>query len=228
MQKKILLTAGISHQARVIENALAQAAALTPTASYRQLVELVYANPAPRREYYVTLLRDVLCQYPEMVYGVPVLMYVAADSSEPLELPLPDYQPPETAVTRCSWLGIDALRNEGPFGVPSGRVRISPHRIEAAVMRVWCQGESKPQLTDEWWGDVFRQLPGAACLATGSALPWPDAVEAACAMLANTRGSQEFAETPQLFLPFEDYVLAQEAGRKFREKVKAFEFGPLC
>jgi hypothetical protein len=188
-------------------------------AGYAELRELFDVKLEPYRQRVIALLRDVLCEYPTMTYGVPLLIHVESSDGviRPIKLPLPDYQLPESAVESCTWLGLDTLRSPVDFGKP-GPVTIFSGRVSGAVLLMRCRGEDPPRLSDEWYGDLFDGLPGRVTMHALMPQPWPDAAEAAAAMLANAR-TGALVDSPQCFLDFGGHFAAQDAGRRFYRRV---------
>jgi len=208
-----------------VQLAIASAQLHVARASYHELTEMLACLPEHYRGRVTALLRDVLCGYPTMTWGIPVLIRVDVDDDpiRPIPLPLPEYQPPDTDVESCSWLSVRTLRLGERFGKQTDPVSIYPNRQECAVLLVRTRGEDPPQLSDEWWGDALRSVEGRITVSADAPIPWPDAVEAAAAMLANSRSPRGYVDTPQLFLEFGDYLAAQETGKKFFRRLAAEE-----
>jgi len=222
MLDRIRLKVEPRHIGGMIEKALVDAADLTPKMRYSELYSLCMNVPQPMRERYITLLNDVLSGYPHVCFGVPVLMYAMTPTypGSMLELPLPDHQPPDSGIQRCSWLGLSTLHSEAPFGSQEGPVLLPPFQTTSAVLRFYCQGESAPELNDEWWGDLFRTMPANVCITTGTPMTWPQAVEYAAMMLyAEGTAGDAF---PQMFLTDDAFVAASLDGVEFIMKVYEF------
>jgi hypothetical protein len=191
-------------------------------AGYAELRELFDAKLEPYRQRLIALVRDVLSDYPTMTFGVPMLIYVESSDCvhRPLRLPLPDYQPPDTNIESCAWLGLNTLRSPIDFGKPAP-VTVFTSRVAGAVLLLRCRTEDPPRISDEWYGDVFNDLPGHVSIHTLAPMPWPDAVEAAAAMLVNARAVGVTVDSPQVFLDFGLHFAAQDVGRRFYRRVVA-------
>lgn len=187
------------------------------TATYGEIVDLVGQVSARERELFVTLLRDVISDYPETTWGLPVLFHHVDPGNGSLHLPLPEYAPPEPSVRRMAWLELTTLRDKRPFGLQSQNVFIPSGGMHCAVLLVQTAGPSQPELPDSWWGEFF-QIPESASLRISSrtCLPWPDAVEAACAMLSAARTGGTGVDTPRLFLADDDWAKALYSGVAWR------------
>jgi hypothetical protein len=99
-------------------------------------------------------------------------------------------------------------------------VVIQSNQTECAILLLQCKGSAAPEITDEWWSDVFRdQLPDGCIRISSRVLsPYPEAMEAACSLFASANISAAgLVETPQLFLADESYAWAQEAGQDWRK-----------
>lgn len=188
----------------------------TQTATYADITRLVKSMPPLDRDRLVLILRDVLTHYPETTHGLPVLFQYQDAQSLSLLLPLPEYAPPDPSITKMAWVSLNTLR-EGRFGQPTQNLRIPTDGMHCAVLLTTTAGPAMPTLTDEWWAELMETAPGA-CLRMSSRIcaPWPDAVEAAAAMLsaAATGGSQ--VDTPRLFLDEASWAFALEVGQGWR------------
>ncbi len=206
---------------RDVELAIANTRLLLAKVSYHELSVMLGALTEPYRERVTAMLRDVLCGYPTMTFGVPVLMRVddVGDILRPIPLPLPEYQPPDTSVAVCSWLSVRTMRSVERFGRQTEPVTILPARQECAVLLFQCRGDTPPELSDGWWGDLFRPLAGHVTMSAQELMPWPNAVEAATAMLVSSRSPSGSVDTPRRFLSLDDYVIAHDAGRQFYRRL---------
>lgn len=225
-QPQIHLPDGRDFSPSLVSQALEDARVVADHCSYGQLQELFGKEPQGRQERLLSLVSDALCEYPQMCFGIPVLVYTYYSGYEDLHFPLPDYQPPESGITRCSWLGPSAFRDARPFGKQGEPLRLPQGTPVAAVLRVWCPSEHPPVIQDEWWGDLFRVIPGSVCMASKPAMPWPEALELATCMQANALSCNFPCDaTPRLFLPHDAYAQAMLWGLEFARKVMEHDFG---
>lgn len=188
----------------------------TQTASYGDITQIFRSMPLLDRDRLVLILRDVLTHYPETTHGFPVLLAISDPQNRSLLLPLPEHAPPDPTITKMAWVGLNTLR-EGRFGQPAQNLRIPAGGMHCAVLLTTTAGPAMPTLTDEWWSELMEVAPGA-CLRMSSRIcaPWPDAVEAAAAMLsAAATGGTQF-DTPRLFLDEASWAFALECGQDWR------------
>lgn len=191
-------------------------------ASYADIRRLCMSMPERLRRHAVLLIKDLLTGYPEVLFGAPILIYFDSPAGRVLELPLPDAAP-DTNVTSVAWISLRTLRQAQPFDqsqASHGPMVIQSNRTECAILLLQCKGTTAPEISDEWWSDVFRdRLPdGRIQMSSRILSPWPEALEAACSLFASANSTAAgMVETPQLFLSDESYAWTQEAGQDWRK-----------
>jgi len=200
---------------------LAWAKEWTQTATYGDIQRLVAQVPARERDHFVLLLRDVLSGYPEVTHGLPVLFRYTDANNGSMHLPLPEHAPPDPSIRSMSWLSLATLRDGRRFGLPRDSY-IEPGGMHCAVLLVQTAGPTEPELSDEWWSELL-EIPEHASLSISSraVLPWPDAVEAGCALLSAARTGGTNVETPRLFLSSGAWDWALTAGLEWRRTLAA-------
>lgn len=192
------------------------------TATYADIRLLCSNMPERLRRHAVLLIKDILTGYPEVLYGAPVLIWYDSPAGRVLTLPLPEAAP-DTNVVSVAWTSLRTLRQAAPFAqrhVTHGPVVIQSNQTECSILLVQCKGTTAPEMSDEWWSDVFRDQMSDGRIRISSRIlaPYPEALEAACSLFASANSSATgLVETPQLFLSDESYAWAQEAGQDWRK-----------
>lgn len=212
-----------------IPTALEQVQAWIPNASFADVAACIDLCPADIRPRLVALIRDVLTGYPEVLFGIPVLIYYEpakpADghAAQHLELPLPDYSPPAESVTTLGWLPLSVLRDDTPLGPRPWPQYIQPYTTECAIlsMRVRGADDEPPVPDDAWFAAAFRVPDGdRITITTGTCMPWIDAIEAGCVLLTQALSNRPSHDTLfRRFLPESASFEAMRQGWKFRTEM---------
>lgn len=214
-----------------IPAALEQVQAWLPTASFADVAACLDLCPCDIRPRLVSLIRDVLTGYPDVLYGIPVLIYfeparpAIGYAAEHLELPLPDYSPPHESVTSIGWMPLSILRDDTPLGPRPWPQYIQPYTTDCVIltMRVRGADDAPPVPDDQWFADAFRVPDGdKITLSSGTSMPWIDAIEAGCVLLTQALSNRPSYDTIfRHFLPESAAFEAMRQGWKFRTEMLA-------
>lgn len=166
------------------------------------------------RERLVELLRDVLCQYPAMVYGAPVML--DWHSRDPGERVLPITAARAGELQFLGWLPPDAgvLSHVPPGLLPMQIINTDEIRTAIAVFRAPDDAPADCP-SDSFWADLFAgSQPGSDTILISSLmlLPLPDSIESARVMRHAGSSGEPVA---RYFLSEHAADFAQAAGQRF-------------
>lgn len=172
------------------------------------------------------LMRDLLSRYPATLLGAPVLLYCTPEEGfgpqQSITLPYPDLRSAQPCADLhfVGWLPCNTqLPVVMPYR-PEHHDRVVPlHTIHAAVALF----RSHPGVFDldelelpvQWWGELFRGVPGNVQMEARMLLPYPDALEAARVLQASATGKETNIE--RHFLSDNGWGWAYNAGTLFQE-----------
>lgn len=179
------------------------------TASYHDAAELVRSCPAGDRPVLSSALSDVMCGYPAVLYGAPVLIQARSEKTW-LALPMPDSMPVE-GVTGCRWMSLTHMRPPAP-GILTGRPQV-------AILLMRSAEPEAPAIPDPWLSGLFSAWPAGttAYVSARVCLPWLAAIECAMVLKANAHLENPSGEIKGSFLSDHAHAWAVDAGRQFRE-----------
>lgn len=190
------------------------------------------ADIAPR---VALLMRDLLSRYPATLLGAPVLLYCTPEEgfgpAQSITLPYPDVR----AAQPCGdlhFVGWLPLHTQLPVAMPyrpEYHDRVVPLQTIHATVALF---RSHPgvfdldelELPSQWWGELFRGVPGNIQMHARMLLPYPDALEAARVLQASATGGDTAIE--RHFLSDNGWGWAYNAGALFQETCRHL-FPPL-
>jgi hypothetical protein len=195
-----------------LEAAIADARAWLLTANVEQLAAVAPAD----RARLVPLLRDIITEYPDQLFGAPVLIDWRSPEDKVTSLP----RTTERAGTAelIGWLlpSANVFRPQIQSTLP---VQTNAVLHAIAVFRTQSIGD----IENEWWQHLFSAIPAeqSVYVAANIVLPLPDAIEAAQCMLPGAR------PPPLYFLSDDARAWAIAAGIMFHSELverKAFRY----
>lgn len=208
-------------------------------ASAGAITSLLSVCPSMARRPLVTLLMDILTDYPRRIVGVPALFYAVPDhgrrAPESFFLPAAGdgmliESGPE--IEFVGWAPVDTILPDIWLCGQQRRVEARTWEICATVAAFKLQQEPDDQLLSpllEWWGSVFLRTGHCISMSTGGfALPYPAAVEAAQAMAAASSDAMPLSGgryDEAWFLSVADHARAMWAGSDFRRSIQEDSMG---
>lgn len=172
----------------------------------------------------VSLLRDVLTQYPHTLLGAPVLITYRSARAE-IELPVPEERDrsPSYDLDFLGWLPLSAhlpidLPREDD---PPATISIKTGCVQCAIALCRTSPDlpdaESHTLTAEWWAALFGDIPlqDTVHISSRMLLPYPDALEAA-RVLYGIAATGTPPIKPPGFLSDHAWAWAIDAGLQYR------------
>ncbi len=190
----------------------------------RVALEMIQSADPADRPLLVTLLRDVITDYPRTLIGAPVLLRWSS-ARDILELPVPDSLDPnpDEGLEFVAWLPHNAyIPAELPApGDPPTTVTIATHCIQCAIA-VFRAAADAPDPADHdiehaWWATLFSATPlqDTVYLSARMLLPYPDALEAARVLYSTATAGKPPVQRAA-FLTDHAWAWAVDAGLQYR------------
>jgi len=195
-----------------------------PELAPESMIHLADPDDRPRL---VTLLRDIITEYPHTLLGAPVLIRWRS-SRATIELPVPDSldPAPSAGLEFVAWLPLDSrIPASLPRpGVPPATVTIASHRIQCAVALFRATPDApdpdQHDISHDWWATLFSETPqqDSVYLSARMLLPYPDALEAAQVLYRTAFKGKPPTQLAR-FLSDDAWAWAVDAGLQYRRQL---------